>query len=61
MFVGKECVEGEVAVDEEASPVMSKVATIMKDVEEVVKAAAMGACSVVRGSGAVAEGIVPLK
>jgi hypothetical protein len=61
VFVRKECVKGEIAVDEEASPVMCEVATVMEDVPEIVEAAAVRACGVIRGSGMMAEGIIALE
>jgi hypothetical protein len=54
MCVGEDGVEGEVAAYEKASSGNGEFPTRVDDVPEVVEVAAVGACGVIRGSGAVA-------
>jgi hypothetical protein len=61
MFVGEDGVHGEVAAYKEASPGYGEFAALVDDVPRVVEAAAVGACGVIRGGGAVAEGVIPLE
>jgi hypothetical protein len=61
MFVREDGVEGEVSAYKEASPRDSEEGATYEDVVGVVEAAAVGACGVVRGGGAVTKGVVPLK
>jgi hypothetical protein len=55
MLVGEDGVEGEVAVYEEASPGYSEVGAPEEDVVSVEEVAAVGACGVVWGGGAVTK------
>jgi hypothetical protein len=54
-------VEGKVAVDEEAGPMWGEMTADSNDVPEVVKGTAVWTCGVIWGSGAMMEGVVPLK
>jgi hypothetical protein len=51
--VGEDGVEGEVAAYKEASPGDGEGGARVEDVVRVIEVSAMGACGVIRGSGAV--------
>jgi hypothetical protein len=55
VFVREDGMEGEAAAYKKASPRDGEVGATEEDVKSVKEAAAMGACGVIRGGGAVAE------
>jgi hypothetical protein len=61
MFVGEGDVHGEVSADKESHSRDGVGAALKEDVLGVVKPSAVRACGIIRGGGAVAERVVPLK
>jgi hypothetical protein len=61
MCVGEGGVYGEVSTYEEEHSWNGEVTASMEDVPEVEELAAVRACCVIRGGGAVMKGIVPLE